>query len=448
MPSLPPLRLLRPASPAAFLAAALAALAAAPAPGQETPAPARDPRPQAHAYTVLDGRSAPRPLGGATGDAARGREIYADPALGGCQACHAAPGLPRGAFVPAALAQRAPEPEPEPALPPALDDPEAGALDEEGEPGSDSDSRLAPDVAALPPARPEPEAEGTEADAASVEPAGDGSGALDVAAAALLPLPQGPDLAGVASRLEVGELRLLVINPRIARAESRMPAYHTISLAQAALTPALRQPWLSAQEVEDVVAYLATLDGREEPAEESEDSAAPEDEAAPAGDAAGAETDAGDGEAAPAPAAPEAQPSPAGEAPPSGEAGEAAPPSPDPAASEGAQDPAAEADASSNDEAPAAAPDAETSAAAPEADASSADEAPAAAPAAETPDAAPEADAAPGAEDPAAEASDAESEVPPAAGAPDGVREAPPAVAIPEAPAPEEPGDAPVDTAN
>ena len=406
---------------------------------------------------MLDGRSAPLPLGGATGDAARGREIYADPALGGCQACHAAPGLPRGAFVPAALAQRAPEPEPEPALPPALDDPEAGALDEEGEPGSDSDSRLAPEVAVLPPARPEPEAEGTEADAPAEgdpgdgagEGAGDGSGALDAAAVALLPLPQGPDLAGVASRLEVGELRLLVINPRIARAESRMPAYHTISLAQAALTPALRQPWLSAQEVEDVVAYLATLDGREEAVEESGGPATPEDEAAaPAADAAGAETDAGDGEAAPPPAAPEAQPGPAGEAPPSGEAGEAAPPSPDPAAAEGAQDPAAEADASSDDEAPAPAPDAETPAAAPEADASSADEAPAAAPDAEAPAAEPETDAAPGAEDPPAGAPNAESEVPPAAGAPDGMREAPPAVAIPEAPAPEEPGAAPADTAN
>ncbi|SFI20799.1 c-type cytochrome [Albimonas pacifica] len=326
--------------------AILAALAAAPAAAQAADpaaaeAPARDPRPQAHAYTVVDGRTIPAPLGGATGDAERGRAIYADPALGGCRACHAAPGLPQAPIVPLALADRAPRPEPEVELPPALDDPEAAALEDED--GSDSDSRLAPETAAPPPERPAPEAvaDGGEGEAAGDEgagegvdgpdPTGDGSGGLDAAAAALLPLPPGPDLDGVATRLEIGELRLLVINPRIARAGSRMPAYHTISLSQAALTPALRQPWLSAQEIEDVVAYLATLDGSA--ATGAAPASAEQEAAATPGGAAG--TDA----AAPAPEAPPAAPAP--EAAPAAEA----PADDAPAAEAPAETPAAQAPA-------------------------------------------------------------------------------------------------------
>ncbi|WP_339949904.1 hypothetical protein [uncultured Albimonas sp.] len=276
MTPFPPVRRPSPRSPAVLRLSAVSLIAllawgAAPAGGQESAdpeagasAPAeRDPRPQPHAYTVLDGRSVPRPLGGAVGEAARGRAIYADPALGGCSACHAAPGLPRAIFVPHVLAERAPTPEPEPELPPALDDPSADGLEPNAEPVAESNSRLAPEIAAPPPARPDPEAQSEEtAGDDSADPSGEDPDAV-AAAAALLPLPQGPDLAGVAARREIGELRLSVINPRIAREASRMPAYHNVSLAQAALTPALRQPWLSAQEVEDVVAYLATLDGED-----------------------------------------------------------------------------------------------------------------------------------------------------------------------------------------
>jgi sulfur-oxidizing protein SoxX len=84
----------------------------------------------------------------------------------------------------------------------------------------------------------------------------------------------GPDLAGIADRMSTAELRLTVVNPRIANPRTRMPAYHHVSLALAARAPALRQPWLSPRQVEDVVAYLATL-GETPPPPPGPDAASP-----------------------------------------------------------------------------------------------------------------------------------------------------------------------------
>ena len=68
-----------------------------------------------------------------------------------------------------------------------------------------------------------------------------------------------PDLAGVGARLTVPELRQQIIDSRISNPETIMPPYHATS----GLTR-VGEPWqgatiLTAQEVEDVVAYLATL---------------------------------------------------------------------------------------------------------------------------------------------------------------------------------------------
>jgi hypothetical protein len=130
----------------------------------------------------------------------------------------------------------------------------------------------------LPPLPPEPEPEGPEAQPAEIDsaselaparaplpmprPGGDapeGDAAAEDSAPPILPLPVGPDLAGIAARLSVPELRLTVVNPRIANPRTRMPAYHHVSPALAARTPALRQPWLTARQIEDIVAFLATL---------------------------------------------------------------------------------------------------------------------------------------------------------------------------------------------
>lgn len=68
-----------------------------------------------------------------------------------------------------------------------------------------------------------------------------------------------PDLGGVGDRLSVPELRQRIADSRVVNPETIMPPYHAMS----GLTR-VGEPWrgttiLSAQEVEDVVAYLATL---------------------------------------------------------------------------------------------------------------------------------------------------------------------------------------------
>ncbi|MET0333804.1 MAG: sulfur oxidation c-type cytochrome SoxX [Rhizobacter sp.] len=68
-----------------------------------------------------------------------------------------------------------------------------------------------------------------------------------------------PDLAGVGSRYSSSELRARVVDARRFNPETIMPAYHR-SEGLTRVAPALRgKTLLSAQEVEDVVAYLVSL---------------------------------------------------------------------------------------------------------------------------------------------------------------------------------------------
>lgn len=77
-----------------------------------------------------------------------------------------------------------------------------------------------------------------------------------------------PDLAGTGSRWSVGQLRLKLVDPRRTNADTIMPAFYaTEGLSRVGAT------WrgktiLSAQEIEDVVAFLVTL--REGPQETRE----------------------------------------------------------------------------------------------------------------------------------------------------------------------------------
>jgi len=69
----------------------------------------------------------------------------------------------------------------------------------------------------------------------------------------------GPDLAGVGKRLTIAQLRLRIVNPKLINPETIMPAYYAIAGFHD-IGPQFRgKPILAAQQVEDVVAFLATL---------------------------------------------------------------------------------------------------------------------------------------------------------------------------------------------
>lgn len=69
----------------------------------------------------------------------------------------------------------------------------------------------------------------------------------------------GPSLAGVGSRLAAGELRLRVADITRVNPDAAMPAFHRVDgLVRVAPSHAGR-PILTAQQVEDVVAWLGTL---------------------------------------------------------------------------------------------------------------------------------------------------------------------------------------------
>ena len=68
-----------------------------------------------------------------------------------------------------------------------------------------------------------------------------------------------PDLAGAGRRWNAAQLRLRLVDPQQLNPDSIMPAYHrTQGLTR--VGPAWRErPILSAQQIEDVLAFLATL---------------------------------------------------------------------------------------------------------------------------------------------------------------------------------------------
>jgi sulfur-oxidizing protein SoxX len=68
-----------------------------------------------------------------------------------------------------------------------------------------------------------------------------------------------PDLAGAGARWSAGQLRLRIADARVLNPQTIMPAYHRTEGLQR-VGPAWRgKTLLSAQQVEDVVAYLLTL---------------------------------------------------------------------------------------------------------------------------------------------------------------------------------------------
>ncbi|MGE3914552.1 MAG: sulfur oxidation c-type cytochrome SoxX [Hyphomicrobiaceae bacterium] len=81
-----------------------------------------------------------------------------------------------------------------------------------------------------------------------------------------VPVPQepfqgeiGPDLGGIGSHLSVGQLRLRLVDPARLNAATVMPPYHRTFGVRRVAPAFAGAPVLTAQEVEDVVAWLASL---------------------------------------------------------------------------------------------------------------------------------------------------------------------------------------------
>ncbi|MGO4736428.1 sulfur oxidation c-type cytochrome SoxX [Bosea sp. 2KB_26] len=69
----------------------------------------------------------------------------------------------------------------------------------------------------------------------------------------------GPPLAGIGARLDAGQIRLRLVDASRLNPETVMPPYYRTEGLQD-VAPAYRgKPALSEQEIEDVVAYLASL---------------------------------------------------------------------------------------------------------------------------------------------------------------------------------------------
>lgn len=68
-----------------------------------------------------------------------------------------------------------------------------------------------------------------------------------------------PPLTGVSSRLSAGQIRIRVVDPTRVNPDAVMPAYHRVNDLDQVAQAYRGKPVLSAQQVEDVVAYLSTL---------------------------------------------------------------------------------------------------------------------------------------------------------------------------------------------
>ena len=81
-----------------------------------------------------------------------------------------------------------------------------------------------------------------------------------------MPLPQrqfhgsvGPPLDGIGSRSTAAQLRLRLVDPKAINPETVMPAYYKMEGLHRVHERYRGKPVLTAQQVEDVVAYLLTL---------------------------------------------------------------------------------------------------------------------------------------------------------------------------------------------
>ena len=73
------------------------------------------------------------------------------------------------------------------------------------------------------------------------------------------PKDDAPDLTGVGARLGDGEIRLWIAAPQAIDPETRMPGFYLPGQRPEADAPVINGPRLTAQQVEDLIAWLASL---------------------------------------------------------------------------------------------------------------------------------------------------------------------------------------------
>ena len=85
----------------------------------------------------------------------------------------------------------------------------------------------------------------------------------------VMPVPEqadhgevGPPLNGVGSRLGAGEIRMRIVNPKVVNPDTIMPAFYRIHGLHRVQKKWQGKTIISAQDVEDVVAYMMTLKGQ------------------------------------------------------------------------------------------------------------------------------------------------------------------------------------------
>ena len=81
-----------------------------------------------------------------------------------------------------------------------------------------------------------------------------------------MPIPEerfqgtiGPDLSGVAGRLSEGQIRLRIVDESRLNVQTIMPPYYRVEGLRRVLAAYRGQPVLTAEQVEDAVAFLVTL---------------------------------------------------------------------------------------------------------------------------------------------------------------------------------------------
>ena len=69
----------------------------------------------------------------------------------------------------------------------------------------------------------------------------------------------GPSLAGIGNRYTIAELRLRLVNPYVLNPDTIMPAFYKVRGLKRVEKKYTEKSILSAQEIEDVISWLATL---------------------------------------------------------------------------------------------------------------------------------------------------------------------------------------------